>query len=190
MEKIIALINFLRYNWYIKAAGFFYILAFPSIKGASKIKIGKHFFANRFLRIEVIGSDRLVKLFIGDHVSLGENVHLAVSNKIVIEDNVLMGSRILITDHNHGNYNGIGISDPDSAPQSRELFSDGPVIIEKNVWIGDGVVILPNITIGKSSIIGANSVVNKSIPAYSIVGGIPAKIIKQYNFTSKSWEKV
>lgn len=189
MEKIFVMINFLRYNWSIKAGGFFYILAFPSIKGLHRIKIGKHFFANRFLRIEVIGTDT-IKLFIGDHVSLGENVHLAVTNKIIIGDNVLMGSRILITDHNHGKYNGIGLSDPDSSPQSRELISDGPVIIEKNVWIGDGVVILPNITIGKSSIVGANSVVNKSVPPYSIVGGIPAKIIKQYNFTSKSWEKV
>lgn len=190
MEKFFAILNFLKYKWYIKASGFFYILAYSSIKGLTKIKIGKNFFANRFLRIEVLGSDQTIKLVIGDHVSLGESVHLAVFNKIVIEDNVLMGSRILITDHNHGNYNGIGISDPDMAPQTREIFSEGPVVIEKNVWIGDGVVILPNVTIGKCSIVGANSVVNKSIPPYSIVGGIPAKIIKQYNFTSKSWEKV
>ena len=57
--------------------------------------------------------------------------------------------------------------------------SKGPVIIEDNVWIGEGVVILPNVRIGKSAIIGANSVVNADVPANAVIGGIPAKIIRQ-----------
>lgn len=190
MEKIIVFFNLLKYIRFYKKSGFFYMLAFPSIKGWKKIKLGKHFYANRFLRIEVIGADDEFRLFIGDNVSVGENFHVAACNKVVIEDNVLMGSRILITDHNHGVYNGHNISDPNLAPQKREIFSDGPVVIEQNVWIGDGVVILPNVTVGKSSIVGANSVVTKSIPAYSIAGGIPAKVLKQFNFQSKQWEKV
>lgn len=63
-------------------------------------------------------------------------------------------------------------------PLFRPLFSKGPVIIGKNVWIGDKATILPGVTIGDGSIIGANSVVTKDVPAYSVVAGNPAKIIK------------
>jgi acetyltransferase-like isoleucine patch superfamily enzyme len=52
-------------------------------------------------------------------------------------------------------------------------------VIEDNVWIGESVVILPGVTIGKNSIIGANAVVTKSIPENSIAGGNPARIIKK-----------
>ena len=64
------------------------------------------------------------------------------------------------------------------APLSREIHSNGPIHIGENVWIGDKVTILPNVTIGKGCIIAANAVVTKSIPEFSVVAGVPAKIIK------------
>ena len=64
------------------------------------------------------------------------------------------------------------------SPSERKLYSKGSVKIEKNVWIGEGVAILPNVTIGENSIIGANSVVTKNIPKNSVVGGNPARIIR------------
>jgi|APMI01.1.fsa_nt_gi lipopolysaccharide O-acetyltransferase len=188
MEKLIALLNFFKFSFRIRNAGFFNIQAFPKIKGAGKISLGKSFYANRFLRIEVIGNQDELKLFIGNNVSVGEHVHIAVSNKVRIADHVLMGSRILITDHNHGSYKGENSSNPMTIPQQREIISEGPVIIEENVWIGDGAVILPNVTIGKGSVIGANSVVVKSVPENCIVGGIPAKIIKKYSPLTNRWE--
>ena len=60
----------------------------------------------------------------------------------------------------------------------REVYSKGPVIIEKNVWIGDKVTILPGVTVGQGAVIAANSVVSKDVPAFSVVGGIPAKLLK------------
>jgi len=63
-------------------------------------------------------------------------------------------------------------------PALREVVSKGPVIIEDNVWIGEGVAIMPNLTIGKNSIIGANSVVTSTIPPNSVAAGIPARVIK------------
>ncbi|WP_417431763.1 acetyltransferase [Halpernia sp.] len=190
MEKICAILYYLRYRWFIKSSGFFFIKSFASIKGAKNIEIGNQFFANRFLRIEAIANNNDIKLKIGNNVNMGENVHIAAVNKIIINDNVLIGSRILITDHNHGKYNGDGISNPDESPNKREIYSAGIVVIEENVWIGDGVCILANVTIGKSSIIGANTVVAENVPPYSIVGGIPGKVIKNYNFTTKNWEKI
>ena len=69
-------------------------------------------------------------------------------------------------------------------------LSSKSVIIKDNVWLGEHVSVLPGVTIGENSIIGANSVVTKSIPANSIAVGIPAKVIKQFNFETKRWEKV
>jgi acetyltransferase-like isoleucine patch superfamily enzyme len=70
------------------------------------------------------------------------------------------------------------------------LKQPGPVIIEDEVWIGNGACILPNVTIGKHSIIGSNAVVTKDIPPYCVAAGVPAKIIKQYNPQTEKWEKV
>jgi acetyltransferase-like isoleucine patch superfamily enzyme len=58
------------------------------------------------------------------------------------------------------------------------LCSKGPVIVRNNVWIGEGVVILPGVTIGEISIIGANSVVSKDVPANAVVAGVPAVLTK------------
>lgn len=90
----------------------------------------------------------------------------------------------------HGSYVGDeNDSQPNSIVNDRPLSSK-PVVIENNVWIGELCSVLPGVTIGENSIIGANSVVTKSIPANSITVGNPAKVIKQFNFETKHWEKV
>lgn len=70
------------------------------------------------------------------------------------------------------------------------LINDQKVVIGDNVWIGDNSVILPGVEIGKGSIIGANSVVTKSIPDYSIAVGIPARLVKKYDFQMERWVDV
>jgi lipopolysaccharide O-acetyltransferase len=67
------------------------------------------------------------------------------------------------------------------------LTPDAETVVEDNVWIGDGVVILPGSHIGEGSIIGANSVVNGVIPKYCSAAGIPARPIRVYDCDSKSW---
>ena len=64
-----------------------------------------------------------------------------------------------------------------------------PVSIGDGCWIGEKVCILPGVSIGKKCVIGAASVVVKSIPDYCIAAGNPAKVIKRYNFVSHQWEK-
>lgn len=75
-------------------------------------------------------------------------------------------------------------------PYMRQPLESKPVSIGDGCWIGEKVCILPGVTIGKKCIIGAGSVVIKSIPDYSIAAGNPAKVIKQYNFENHNWEKV
>jgi acetyltransferase-like isoleucine patch superfamily enzyme len=117
------------------------------------------------------------EIIIGDNCSIGAQSHITAINKIVIGNNVLTGPRVLITDNAHGN--SVDENEKlDIPPYKRELISNGSVIIEDNVWIGEGSMIMPNVYIGKGSIIAANSVVTKDIPPYSIAAGVPAKVIR------------
>ncbi len=115
------------------------------------------------------------EISIGNNTHLGEGCHISAITKILIGNNVLMGRRISIIDNSHGEATSKVFLEP---PSKRKLTSKGPIVIEDNVWIGDKVTILSGVTIGVNSIIGANSVVTKNVPPNSIVGGIPAKIIK------------
>ena len=115
-------------------------------------------------------------IIIGSNVDIGDDSHITAINRIEIGNNVLTGKKITITDNSHGKNNLELLS---LAPLNRPLYSDGPVIVEDGVWIGDKVTILPNVRIGKNAIIGANAVVTKDIPENCIAGGIPAKVIKR-----------
>nr|WP_308437560.1 hypothetical protein [Acinetobacter seifertii] len=100
-----------------------------------------------------------------------------------------MASKIYISDCSHGSYIGNSDdSDPRVTPTDRTL-SVKPVKIQDNVWLGEFVSVLPGVTIGEGTIVGANSVVTKSLPPYVIAVGSPAKPIKFYNFDTQKWEK-
>jgi acetyltransferase-like isoleucine patch superfamily enzyme len=116
------------------------------------------------------------EIIIGDNVSIGCNFHITAINKIQIGSGVLMGKKVTITDNTHGS---LDFSELKIRPIKRPIVSKGPVIIGNNVWVGDKVTILPGVNIGEGAVIGANSVVTKNIPSFTVVGGIPAKIIKQ-----------
>lgn len=104
-------------------------------------------------------------LIIGDNSGVGENSR--IGSNTTIGNNVMMGPDVIICTQNHK-----------YTRETFEGFIRKPVIIEDNVWIGYRVIILPGVTVGKNSIIGAGAVVTKDIPPYSVVGGVPARVLK------------
>lgn len=115
-------------------------------------------------------------LSIGKNCSVRDDGHITCCNQIYIGNNVRIGPKVLITDNSHGASTRELL---DINPIDRPLFSKGPVIIEDNVWIGEKASIMPNVRIGRGAIVGANAVVTKDVPSYCIVGGNPARILKQ-----------
>jgi acetyltransferase-like isoleucine patch superfamily enzyme len=114
-------------------------------------------------------------IIIGSNSRIGDDSHITCLNKSVIGKSVRMGRKVFISDNAHG------ASDKallDVNPVLRPMYSKGPVVIGNNVWIGEMACIMPGVTIGNGAIIGAGSVVTKDVPPYCVVGGTPAKIIK------------
>lgn len=149
------------------------------LTGGKYITIGDYFGCDQRLRLdaydEFLGEVFKPQIIIGNNVSIQKDCHIGAINKITIGNNVLLGSKVYISDHSHGNISKEVLSYP---PALRPLYSKGEVIIEDNVWLGESVIVLPNVTIGENSIIGANAVVTKSIPKNSIAAGNPARVIK------------
>lgn len=151
-----------------------------SLTGAKHITIGEHsvFGQDLFLTAVVKYYDQSFQpqLTIGHHCHFGAYNHITCINRIEIGNHCLTGKWVTITDNSHG------FTDKESlqqAPELRAVVSKGAVFIGDNVWIGDKVTILPGVKIGDGAVIGANSVVTKDVPAYSVIGGNPARILKE-----------
>jgi len=162
------------------------------VRGRRWIVFGPQFSCGRALRMEALGNAATTKplIRIGAHVAVNDYVHIGAVDSITIGDRVLIGSKVLITDHDHGSYGKAGIhSDPRIAPVKRDLTT-APVVIEDDVWIGEFVSVLAGVRIGKGSVIGTMSTVTRDIPPYSLAIGSPARVIKQFNFDTAQWDRV
>ena len=108
----------------------------------------------------------------GQNVRIGKNV-VVMNNSlfmsaggITIEDDVLVAANSQIISNNHD-------------PEEHQILTCKPVVLKRNCWIGAGATILPGVTVGENAIVGAGSVVTKDVEANTVVGGIPAKLIKR-----------
>ena len=126
----------------------------------------------------------------GKGIQINDYVHMAAINHIFIGDNVLIASRVFISDHSHGKFNSTDIEyGPFTPPDQRPLYAK-PVHIGNNVWIGESVCVLPGVTIGDGSVIGAGSVVTRDIPPHCVAAGNPAKVIRQWDDATHEWKRV
>lgn len=168
------------------------LVRFPvDIRGKDYIEIGKGFTTGRYCRIEAYPPDEKSKvLFVGKNVQINDFVHITAVSKVRIGNNVLMASKIFISDSNHGSYNGNDFDSNPKTPPSIRALSFNEVSIEDNVWLGEFVSVLPGVTIGRGTIVGSGSVVSKDLPPEVIAVGSPAKPIKKFNHKLNRWEKI
>ncbi len=110
----------------------------------------------------------------GKHIKIGKNVFINHActfldlGGITIEDDVQIGPKVNLITENHP-----------VAPSQRKNLDLKSIVIKRNAWIGAAATILPGVTVGENSIVAAGAVVNKDVPPDTIVGGIPARIIRR-----------
>jgi len=120
-------------------------------------------------------------IIIGDNSLIG--ISTTLIGPVTIGKEVLLAQNVVVSGLNHG------YKDIHTSIRAQKVLTE-LVVIEDEVWIGANVSITAGVTIGKHSIVAAGSTVIKSIPPYSIAGGNPARILKQYNRETDKWEKV
>ncbi len=118
-------------------------------------------------------------IYIGDRTRIGLGCTLI--GPVTIGNDVRLAQNIVMSGLNH-NYTDI------SMPISEQGVSINPIVVEDEVWIGANCVILPGVTVKKHAVVAAGSIVRQNVPAYSVVAGNPAKVMKKYNKETKIWE--
>jgi acetyltransferase-like isoleucine patch superfamily enzyme len=118
-----------------------------------------------------LGPDPVLRL--GDRCVIGRGSHIVAHHSIEIGDDVFTGPYVYITDQNHS------YADVD-VPVGRQWPVNSSVRIGAGTWLGTGAVILPGANIGRNVVVAAGAVVRGTVPDYAVVGGVPAKVIKEY----------
>lgn len=112
---------------------------------------------------------------VGDNCLINHNCLLHAGKSkygtITIGNYVHMGANVMIIAFNHGMYT-------TEIPTKLQDYEDAPIIIKDDVWIGAGCIILSGVTVGKGAVIASGAVVNRDVPDYAVVGGVPAKVLK------------
>jgi len=140
------------------------------------IHIGKKVIIRKGGRLEAVGpwDGKKPKIHIGDNTSIHFYFHCGAAESVSIGKDVLIAGRVFISDHDHV------FDDPLKSTRWSGKLVTKPVVIEDGVWLGEGAVVLKGVKIGKRAVIGANSVVTKDVPAFSVVAGSPAKVIRKF----------
>ena len=168
LEVLSTLCSFIYWKWLIKRFAYYTI---NNVRGLRLAKIGKD---TNIHPTAIIREGEYVT--IGDHCLINHNNLIQAgkspTGSITIGNHVHTGTNVVMLGFNHGFYTR-------DIPIKEQDYMDAPIVIGDDVWIGTGVVILAGVTIGKGAIIAAGAVVNRDVPEYTIVGGVPAKVIKE-----------
>lgn len=128
----------------------------------------------------VIINNGMGGVFIGNRSFIG--ISTVLIGPLRLGNNVIIAQNVVFSGLNHG-YQDIDM------PISDQPCTSANIVVEDNVWIGANSVITAGVHIGKHAVIAGGSVVTKNVPSYAVVGGNPARILKQYNTESKQWER-
>ena len=173
------------YKSSFKAFGKHSAISFPfQVDGARFVSIGKKAYIHKNAWLLALQNDSISpNLIIQDNTYIGRSVHIVCINSVTVCNDVLISDKVYISDNLH-EYRDIKIP-----IKNQNIIDKGHVIIGENTWLGENVCVIGS-SVGKHCVIGANSVVVKDIPDYSIAVGSPAVVIKSYNKSTNMWEKV
>lgn len=143
------------------------------------LSIGNNVRIHSFCKLATCGGN----LSIGNNVQIGDCCTITAQGGVTIEENVLMADKINIIANQHV-FNDI------KKPIIAQSCIAKPILIKKGAWIRINATILSGVTVGENSVIGANAVVTKNIPDYTVAVGIPARIIRRYDFEIGEWISV
>lgn len=153
--------------------------------GARRIAIGNNVTIRYKTWLAAVPLDNLTEgsiIEIKDGTAIGNFNHIYATKKIIINQDVLTADKVYITDNLHD------FSNIQKSIINQGIKQISEVHIGKGTWIGENACII-GVKIGRNCVIGANAVVTKDIPDYSIAVGVPARIIKRFNLETNQWEK-
>lgn len=176
-----------RPNWWIRIFSFLYLkrgkgsVIYRSVR--KDLPPFNHFSLGCYSVVEDFTclNNAVGELIIGDYSRIG--LRNTIIGPVHIGSHVNLAQNITVSGLSH-NYQDVDIRIDEQG------VSTALITIEDDVWVGANAVILSGVTIGKHSVVAAGSVVSRSIPPYSVCAGVPAKVIKQYDFTTGKWIKV
>jgi len=154
------------------------------IIGSKNIQIGDGTCIGDNAWLNVCIRDEKLRMKIGRCVLIGRQSVISTAGYLEIGDYSLLAPRVFVSDADHI------YTDIYQPVIQQGTTENRSVIIEENCWLGMQSVITGNLTVGRGSVVAANAVVTKDIPPFTVVAGVPAKIIRMYNFLTRRWERI
>jgi acetyltransferase-like isoleucine patch superfamily enzyme len=184
-RKFFSIYCSIYYNFLFASFGKKSLLFKPTtIDFPKRIFIGANVFIAQYswLAANPLTGNKNCKLIIEDGTSIGRFAHIYATSKITIGKNVLIAEKVYISDNLH-DYTNINLP-----IIQQQIVQVAEVCIGDGAWLGENVCVI-GASVGLNSVVAANAVVTKNIPDYCVAAGVPAQIIKRYNFEKNIWQK-
>jgi acetyltransferase-like isoleucine patch superfamily enzyme len=153
---------------------------------SNRIRIGDSVYLapGTWLNVPEFSADAPPVIILESGCKIGRQCMISAKNMVFLENDVMLGPSVVITDHSHA------FSNVDLPIHAQGLTTGGTVRIERNCWLGYGAAVVctsGDLILGRNSVVGANSVVTRSVPPFSVVAGNPAKLVRRYDPDVGKW---